>query len=384
MILDATTNLSLDTIESAIADIKAGKIVIVVDDEDRENEGDFVCAAECVTPEIINFMATHGRGLICAPIDEVRADELGLNFMVPENTSLHETAFTVSVDLIGHGCTTGISSYDRATGIKALVNPATKPSDFAKPGHIFPLRAKTGGVLRRTGHTEAAIDLARLAGFSPVGVLVEILNEDGTMARLPQLLDVSKKYGLRIISIKDLVSYRMRTERLVRCDFSMPFKSVHGEFELLVYSQATSDDTHLAIKMGKWKPGDDVLVRVHSYIEGSELIGLLLEDHGSRINKALEQISAEGKGVLVIMRHKDKDSSLIEMLRNYKSLHHEKSPRSYLDKKREMEQRDYGIGAQILRDLGISRIKLLTSHSTRRIGMIGFGLEIVEIVDWQD
>ncbi len=381
---EVDSKFKLNTIEEAITEIKAGKIIIVVDDEDRENEGDFVCAAECVTPEIINFMATYGRGLICAPIDESRADELGLYSMVPENTSLHETAFTVSIDLIGHGCTTGISSYDRATGIKALVNPEIKPSDFARPGHIFPLRAKTGGVLRRTGHTEAAIDLARMAGFAPVGVLVEILNEDGTMARIPQLIEIAKRFGLKVISIKDLVAYRMRTERLVKREYSMPYRSRYGEFEMIAYSQISNDDTHLAIIKGVWQPDEEVLVRVHSFIEGSELISILLEDHGSRIEKALKQINKEGKGALVIMRHKDKDSTFIDALKNFDYKSSEKSPRPHMTKRREMEQRDYGIGAQILRDLGIAKIRLLTSHSTRRIGMIGFGLEIVEIVDWEN
>jgi 3,4-dihydroxy 2-butanone 4-phosphate synthase/GTP cyclohydrolase II len=371
----------LDTIEEAIEEIRSGRILIVVDDEDRENEGDFICAAECVTPEIINFMATHGRGLICAPIEEQRAEELGLTMMVPQNTSLHETAFTISIDLIGQGCTTGISAYDRATGIRALVNLETKPSDFAKPGHIFPLKAKSGGVLRRTGHTEAAIDLARLAGFKPAGVLVEILNEDGTMARLPQLRQIANKFGLKIISIKDLVAYRMLKERLVKRELTFPFKNRFGEFTLIAYSQIPGDDTHLAIVKGLWQPDEPVIVRVHSSSEGDDLLGILLDDTGSLLDRSLEIIAKEGKGVLVIMRHGDKELSLLNCLQHRKNKPSEK-PALPVGRRRDMEQRDYGIGAQILRDLGISKIKLLTTNKTRRIGMLGFGLEIVEVVNW--
>jgi 3,4-dihydroxy 2-butanone 4-phosphate synthase/GTP cyclohydrolase II len=372
---------NLNSIEEALEDIRNGKIIIVVDDEDRENEGDFICAAECVTPEIINFMATYGRGLICAPIEEKRAEQLGLTMMVPDNTALHETAFTVSIDLIGNGCTTGISAYDRATGIKALVNPATKPSDFAKPGHIFPLKAKSGGVLRRTGHTEAAIDLARLAGFQPAGVLVEILNEDGSMARLPQLFEIAGKFNLKIISIKDLVAYRMKTERLIKREFTMPFKNRFGDFELIAYSQESSNDVHLAIIMGTWKPEEPVLVRVHSSMEGNELLGFIFDDLGADLHRCFELISQAGKGAIVIMRHSDKDLSLLSFLQNRSqqpetdaSLKHLRGRRS-----QQMEQRDYGIGAQILRDLGISGIRLISRNSTRRVGMIGFGLEIVEV-----
>lgn len=373
--------IKLDSIEEAIEAIRRGEIVIVVDDEDRENEGDFVCAAEKVTPEIINFMATHGRGLICAPIEEKRADELGLTMMVPQNTSLHETAFTVSIDLIGQGCTTGISAYDRATGIRALTDPNTKPSDFARPGHIFPLRAKAGGVLRRTGHTEAAIDLAHLAGLKPVGVLVEILNEDGTMARLPQLIQIARRFNLKIISIKDLVAYRMRTERLIRREFTMPFKNRYGEFELIAYRQLQTDDIHLAIIKGLWQPDEPVLVRVHSTHEHHEILQILMNDMAHRLDRAMEKIAEEGRGALVIMRHSDKDGSLLDCLRHLKN-NNENRFRMPPGRRRDMEQRDYGIGAQILRDLGISRIRLLTSNQTRRIGMIGFGLEIVELVDW--
>ena len=372
----------LNTIEEAIEDIRNGKVIIVVDDEDRENEGDFICAAECVTPEIINFMATHGRGLICTPVEEQRAEELGLSMMVPDNTALHETAFTISIDLIGQGCTTGISAYDRATGIRALVNPDTKPSDYAKPGHIFPLKAKSGGVLRRTGHTEATIDLARMAGFKPVGVLVEILNHDGTMARLPELIEIANKFELKIITIKDLVAYRMRTERLIKREFSMPFKNRYGEFELIAYSQTPTGDTHLAIIKGIWRPEEPVLVRVHSSMEGSDLLGAIFDNFGANLDRSFKKISEEEKGAIVIMRHGEKEMSLMACLQNLRNSK-EKSPKPFRGRRsQEMEQRDYGIGAQILRDLGISKIRLLTNSKTRRIGMIGFGLEIVDVVGW--
>jgi 3,4-dihydroxy 2-butanone 4-phosphate synthase/GTP cyclohydrolase II len=373
---------SLDTIPSAIEAIRQGKVIIVVDDEDRENEGDFICAAECVTPEIINFMATHGRGLICAPLDEKRAEELGLTMMVPDNTALHETAFTVSVDLIGQGCTTGISAYDRATGIRALVNPQTRPADFAKPGHIFPLKAKSGGVLRRTGHTEAAIDLARLAGFRPAGVLVEILNPDGTMARMPELKEIARKFDLRIVSIKDLVAYRMQTERLIRRQLSMPFKHRFGDFELIAYSQEPTGDVHLAILKGMWRPEEPVLVRVHSSMEGKDLLGIIFDDLGADLNRSLGKIASEGKGALVIMRHNDKDLSLLAALHQRMQTSSNGSTRPTASHAPSMEHRDFGIGAQILRDLGISRIRLLTNKKTRRVGMMGFGLEITEVVAW--
>ncbi|MFN7115946.1 MAG: 3,4-dihydroxy-2-butanone-4-phosphate synthase [Saprospiraceae bacterium] len=364
----------LNTIEEAIDDIRAGKVIIVVDDEDRENEGDFICAAEAVTPEIINFMATHGRGLICTPIDEKRADELELNMMVSSNTALHETAFTVSIDLIGRGCTTGISAYDRATGIRAMIDPTVKASDFARPGHIFPLRAKTGGVLRRTGHTEAAIDLAKLAGFYPAGVLVEILNEDGTMARLPQLIEVAKKHDLKIISIKDLVAYRMRTERLVTRELSVTKTTKYGELEIIAYRDHTTQDVHIAIKKGYWHMDDPVPVRVHSSAETGDVIGYLLQDYGFQMEKALDFIASEGKGIVLCMRHSEKNDVILHYLR---SLEQETEPERYSD----MSQRDFGIGAQILRDLGVGKIRLITNHPRRRVGLVGYGLEIVENVE---
>lgn len=371
-----TVSIQLHTIESAVADIKAGKIVIVVDDEDRENEGDFICAAQCVTPEIINFMATHGRGLICAPVDERRADELGLTLMVSSNTALHETAFTVSIDLIGQGCTTGISAYDRATCIKALVDPNTKPSDFAKPGHIFPLRARTGGVLRRTGHTEATIDLARIAGFAPAGVLVEILNPDGSMARLPELQEIATRFDLKIISIADLVAYRMQTERIVQKEFISTLFTRYGTLEVHVYQQLVTDDVHLAIKFGDWAIDEPVLVRAHSSSETGDLLGILFNNYMQQVESAFQQIAKEGKGLFLYMRQGQNQSNqlLLNRLKDQASHNADHS---------DMAQRDFGIGAQILRDMHISKIRLLTNNPKRRIGLDGYGLEIVEHVELQ-
>lgn len=373
-------DLQLNTIEEAIEAIKAGQVIIVVDDEDRENEGDFVCAAECVTPDIINFMATHGRGLICTPIDEKRADELNLPMMVNSNTALHETAFTVSIDLIGRGCTTGISSYDRATGIKAMIDPSIKGEDFARPGHIFPLRAKTGGVLRRTGHTEATIDLAKMAGFYPAGVLVEILNEDGTMARLPQLVKIAKKFDLKIISIKDLVAYRMRTERIIKKEAEVTINTPMGEFDVIAFNQLTSGDTHLALKKGTWGKGEPVLVRVHSSTNTGDILGVLFKGYGHHLERALEKIRDEEKGVFIYMRHHEEEETLVSQLKKFQD-QQEKGER-FTTRPASMEQRDYGIGAQILRELGISKIRLITNNPKRRIGLIGYGLEIVENVDY--
>ncbi|MCE2822192.1 MAG: 3,4-dihydroxy-2-butanone-4-phosphate synthase, partial [Saprospiraceae bacterium] len=361
----------LNTIEEALQELRAGRVIIVVDDEDRENEGDFICAAETVTPEIINFMATHGRGLICTPMDEKRADELGLNLMVNSNTALHETAFTVSIDLIGHGCSTGISAYDRATGIRWLTNMAAKGSDYARPGHIFPLRAKSGGVLRRTGHTEAAVDLARLAGLYPMGVLVEILNADGTMARLPQLMEVANEHNLKIISIDDLVAYRMKTERLVKRELETTISTVFGVFDLIAYTDVTCGDTHLVVKKGTWAPDEPVLVRVHSASETGDILGTLLEDYGSLISKSLSAIEKEGKGALVYLVQHDK-GGLISKLLHLKQLNDEGSPEKF-ELHSPLGKKDFGVGAQIVRDLGISKIRLLTNHPRRRTGFIGYG-----------
>ncbi|NRA49640.1 MAG: 3,4-dihydroxy-2-butanone-4-phosphate synthase [Phaeodactylibacter sp.] len=377
--LNATNQqgFQLNTIDEAIRDIKAGKVIIVVDDEDRENEGDFICAAECVTPEIINFMATHGRGLICSPIDEKRADELELNMMVSSNTALHETAFTVSIDLIGHGCTTGISAYDRATGIRKLVDPETRPSDYARPGHIFPLRAKTGGVLRRTGHTEAAIDLARLAGFEPAGVLVEILNEDGTMARLPELMDIAKRFDLKVIAIKDLVAYRMRNERLIKRELSVSVDTQYGNFEVVAFRQLTTDDIHLAIKRGDWNVGDPVLVRAHSSTETGEILGSLFNNYGFQLQKAIEMIAKEDQGLLLYMRHSEKSDAILHYLEDYQKQQYN-GEKPELNKRADMTQRDFGVGAQILHDMNVTKLRLITNTPRRRVGLIGYGLEVVE------
>lgn len=370
------SDIKLNTIEEALQDIREGKVIIVVDDEDRENEGDFICAAETVTPEIINFMARHGRGLICTPIEEKRADELGLDLMVGSNTALHETAFTVSIDLTGHGCSTGISAYDRATGIRWMTQAAARPSDYARPGHIFPLRAKAGGVLRRTGHTEAAVDLARLAGLYPAGVLVEILNPDGSMARLPELMEVALEHELKIISIDDLVAYRMRTERLVRRELETPMFTQQGEFQAVVFTDGASGDIHLVLKKGEWAADEPVLVRVHSWSETGGILGTVLSDYGSQISKALETISEAGKGAFVYLRQGDK-ANLLAKLQHYKQLT-EEGHADRFELHTAMGKKDFGVGAQILREMGISKIRLLTNHPKPRTGFIGYGLEIVE------
>lgn len=368
-------NIRLNTIEEAIQDIKDGKILIVVDDEDRENEGDFICAAEKISPELINFMAKFGRGLICTPILEQRARELDLDLMVKSNTAMHNTAFTVSIDLIGQGCTTGISAYDRSTGIKAIINPETKAEDFARPGHIFPLIAKSGGVLRRTGHTEAAVDLARLAGCYPAGVLVEILNEDGSMARLPQLLDISKQLGIKIISIKDLVAYRMRTERLVTKELETMIVSPFGEFKLTAFRQITTGDVHLAFTMGTLNDDKPTLVRVHSSTETGDILGILFDGYAEQLSRSLQMIATEKKGVLLYMRHGQNNDAILEKMKNL-------SKSSKVQHNDSEEQRDFGTGAQILRELGLTKIKLITNHSKKRIGLIGYGLEIVENISF--
>lgn len=369
-------SFKLNTIEEAIADMRAGKIIIVVDDEDRENEGDFICAAQLVTPETINFMATHGRGLICTPIEETRADELDLKPMVPQNTALHETAFTVSVDLIGHGCSTGISAYDRATGIRWLTQPKAKGNDYARPGHIFPLRAKKGGVLRRTGHTEAAVDLARMAGLYPAGVLVEILNADGTMARLPQLILIAQQHALKIISIDDLVEYRMRTERIIKRELELTLPSAFGDLQVFAYQQLTSGDIHLAIKKGDWNENEAVPVRVQSSTEPNDILGMLFNSADITLNKAFEEINKEGRGLFLYIQQSEKGHSMLQRLRSYKSQLERNKPIQ-----KDMDKRDFGVGAQILRDLNITKIKLITRSQNRHIGLIGYGLEIVELIE---
>ncbi|TVR40543.1 MAG: bifunctional 3,4-dihydroxy-2-butanone-4-phosphate synthase/GTP cyclohydrolase II [Cryomorphaceae bacterium] len=374
-------SVRLDSIEEAIEEIRAGKVVIVVDDEDRENEGDFVAAARSVTPEMINFMATHGRGLICAPLIESRCDELDLGLMVPSNTAAYETPFTVSVDLIGHGCTTGISASDRAKTVQALINPDTKPSELGKPGHIFPLRAKAGGVLRRAGHTEAAIDLARLAGFEPAGVIVEIMNEDGTMARLPELRVIAEKFNLKLVSIKDLIAYRMKHERLVKREVSVQMPTEYGDFHLVAYKQLTNDQNHLALVKGSWEPEEPVLVRVHSSCITGDIFGSCRCDCGPQLHTALQMIEQEGKGVLVYMNQEGRGIGLINKLRAYK-LQEEglDTVEANIKLGFNMDHRDYGIGAQILRDLGITKMKLLSNNPKKRTGLIGYGLEVVDNV----
>ena len=374
-------SIQLNTIEEAIEDIRKGKIIIVVDDENRENEGDFIAAAEMVSPEMINFMATHGRGLICAPLTEERCNELELNMMVENNTVLHHTQFTVSVDLIGHGCTTGISVHDRAKTIKALVDENTKSHDLGRPGHIFPLRAKEGGVLRRTGHTEAAIDLARLAGLKPAGILVEILNEDGTMARLPQLMEVAKKFDLKLISIEDLVKYRMEHDSLIEKKEDFKINTRFGEFRLRAYKQTTNDQIHIALTKGNWKENEPVLVRVNATLVNSDILGTLTNNAEQKLDDMFNVINKEGKGAIVFINQQSQSLNLLSRLKDLKE---KQKPNEIAKAPRiEMDNKDFGIGAQILHDLGIHKIRLISnSEQTKRVGMIGYGLEIKEYVSF--
>jgi 3,4-dihydroxy 2-butanone 4-phosphate synthase/GTP cyclohydrolase II len=369
----------LNTIESAIEDIKAGKLVIVVDDEDRENEGDFITASYNATPEVINFMSKHGRGLICVPLLEERCDELGLDLMVNNNTALHETAFTVSVDLLGHGCTTGISAHDRAKTVQALIDPKTKPEDLGKPGHIFPLRAKKGGVLRRAGHTEATVDLARLAGFEPSGVLVEIMNDDGTMARLPELLEIAKKFDFRIISIKDLIEYRIKRDSLIDEIVRVDMPTQYGHFKLVAFQEKNSSNEHLALIKGTWKPDEPVMVRVHSSCFTGDILGSLRCDCGEQLHKAMQIVEKEGTGVILYMNQEGRGIGLLNKLKAYR-LQEEgmDTVEANLHLGFQTDQRDYGVGAQILRHLGVTKLRLLTNNPKKRVGLIGYGLEIVE------
>jgi len=373
--------IKLDSIKDAIEDIKNGKVIIVVDDEDRENEGDFICAAEAITPEIVNFMATHGRGLICAPISEERCEELGLEMMVGKNTATYETPFTVSVDLIGHGCTTGISAHDRFKTIKALVDPEIKPEELGRPGHIFPLKAKKEGVLRRSGHTEAAIDFAVLAGFRPGGVLVEIMNEDGSMARLPDLRKVADKFNLKLVSIKDLIAYRMKAESQIRKQIEVDMPTAYGDFKLIAYEQVNTGEIHMALVKGKWEKDELVLVRVHSSCVTGDIFGSCRCDCGSQLHYAMMMVEKEGKGVVLYMKQEGRGIGLLNKLRAYK-LQEEglDTVEANLELGFEMDSRDYGIGAQIIHDLGISKLRLITNNPKKRVGLMGYGLEIVENV----
>ncbi len=373
--------IKLNTIEEAVEELKQGKVIIVVDDEDRENEGDFVAAAEAVTPEMINFMATHGRGLICAPLTEQRCAELDLNLMVTNNTVLHETQFTVSVDLLGHGCTTGISVFDRAKTIKSLVDSTTKPEDLGRPGHIFPLRAKKGGVLQRSGHTEASVDLARLAGFQPAGILVEILNEDGSMSRLPQLMEIAQKFDLKIISIADLIAYRLKHESLVSREVEVEMPTEFGEFKLIAFSVKTTGQEHLALVKGQWNPSEPILVRMHSSCLTGDIFGSCRCDCGPQLQHSMQMIEKEGKGVIVYLNQEGRGIGLLNKLKAYK-LQEEgyDTVEANLKLGFKSDEREYGIGAQILYHLGVSKIKLMSNNPKKRTGLIGYGLEIVENV----
>ncbi len=372
--------IQLNSIEEAIEDIRKGKVIIVVDDEDRENEGDFLAAAEAVTPEMINFMATHGKGLICAPLTEGRCKELGLHMMVTNNTDPLETAFTVSVDLRGNGVTTGISASDRAKTVQALTQNNIKPQDLARPGHIFPLIAKEGGVLRRTGHTEAAIDFARLAGFQPAGVIVEIMNEDGTMARLPQLIDVAKKFNLKIVSIESLIAYRMEHDSLIIKKEDFTIETRFGEFRLHAYQQTTNNQIHIALTKGSWNKNEKILTRINSTLINNDILGTLTNNPDKKLEDMFAKINKEGKGAFIFINQESQSLNLLGRLSQLKKMQGNglvKAP------KVDMDNRDFGVGAQILHDLNISEIKLLSnSRQTRRVGMVGYGLKIVEYVTY--
>ncbi|MEP5020385.1 MAG: 3,4-dihydroxy-2-butanone-4-phosphate synthase [Nonlabens ulvanivorans] len=378
--MQKNTSFKLDSIEDAIEDIKKGKVIIVVDDENRENEGDFLASAQSVTPEMINFMATHGRGLICMPITESRCKELELDMMVTNNSDPMETAFTVSVDLRGHGVTTGISASDRSKTIQAMIHEDTRGHDLSKPGHIFPLRARDGGVLRRTGHTEAAIDFARLAGHEPAGVIVEIMNEDGTMARLPQLIEVAKKFDVKLVSIEDLVAYRMKNDSLIEKKEDFNLRTRFGEYRLRAYQQTTNQQIHLALTLGDWNEDEEVLTRMNSTQVNNDLFSTLTSEADRKIDAMFERLNKEGKGAIVFINQQFQPENMLSRLEQLKELQQNgevKAPRKNLD------NRDYGIGAQILHDLKISKLKLLTnSEQSKRIGMIGYGLEITETITY--
>ena len=373
--------MKFNTIEEAITDIKLGKVVIVIDDENRENEGDFVAAAEMATPEMVNFMATHGRGLICTPLLETRCEDLELNLMTDKNSAAFETPFTVSVDLIGHGCTTGISAQDRAKTIKALTNINTTKEELGKPGHIFPLKARKGGVLRRAGHTEASIDLARLSGLYPAGVIVEILNEDGSMARTPELFKIAKKFNLKFISIKDLIEYRIKNESLITEEALVELPTQFGDFQMKAFKQTTNGQLHLAIYKGEWKIDEEVLVRVHSSCLTGDIFGSCRCDCGPQLHQALKQIENEGKGVLVYMNQEGRGIGLLNKLKAYEL---QEKGRDTVEANNELgfnaDDRDYGIGAQIIRAMKVSKVKLLSNNPKKRVGLIGYGIEIIRTV----
>lgn len=373
--------IKLDAIEEAIEDIKNGKVIIVVDDEDRENEGDFICAAEKITPELVNFMVKEGRGLMCAPLTAERCKELGLDPMVRKNTAEHETAFTVSVDLLGQGCTTGISASDRSKTIQALVNQVTKPEDLGRPGHIFPLIAAEGGVLRRTGHTEAAIDFAKLAGLNPAGVLIEILNEDGTMARLPECRVLADKFDLKLVSIKDLIAYRLEKESLIKREIGVNMPTEWGNFEMIAFRQINNDQLHLALVKGTWEEDEPIMARVHSSCVTGDIFGSCRCDCGQQLHAAMEMVEKNGKGVIVYMNQEGRGIGLLNKLKAYKL---QEQGRDTVEANLELgfsaDERDYGVGAQILRNLGVSKINLISNNPKKRVGLMGYGLEIVKCV----
>jgi 3,4-dihydroxy 2-butanone 4-phosphate synthase / GTP cyclohydrolase II len=375
------TDIKLDSIEDAIKAIADGKVIIVVDDEDRENEGDFICAAESITPELVNFMVKEGRGLMCAPLTEERCLELGLDMMVGKNTATHQTPFTISVDLLGYGCTTGISASDRSKTIFALADDNTKPSELGKPGHIFPLKAAEGGVLRRAGHTEAAIDFAKLAGLKPAGVLIEILNEDGTMARLPELRVLADKFDLKLVSIKALIEYRLSKESLIKREIGVALPTEFGDFDLLAFRQIDNNQIHLALKKGDWEPDEPVLVRVHSSCVTGDIFGSCRCDCGSQLHAAMEMVEKEGKGLVLYMNQEGRGIGLLNKLKAYKL---QEQGRDTVEANLELgfkpDQRDYGVGAQILRDLNISKIRLISNNPKKRAGLMGYGIEIVNCV----
>jgi 3,4-dihydroxy 2-butanone 4-phosphate synthase/GTP cyclohydrolase II len=371
--------IKLDKIEDAIEDIRKGKVIVVVDDEDRENEGDLICAAETITPEIVNFMTKEARGLICVALTEERCNELELQLMVGKNTATHETAFTVSVDLLGHGCTTGISAHDRAKTIKALSDDNTRPQDLGRPGHIFPLKAKSDGVLRRVGHTEATVDLARLAGFKPVGALVEIMNDDGSMARLPQLRVMADKFGLKLISIKDLIEYRLKNEVLIRQEIGVDMPTEWGNFELLAYRQIHTNELHLALIKGKWEADEPVMVRVHSSCVTGDIFGSCRCDCGPQLHEAMRMIEKEGKGVVLYMNQEGRGIGLVNKLKAYKLQEQGlDTVEANLSLGFKMDERDYGTGAQILRSLNITKLRLISNNPVKRAALSGYGLEVVE------